>query len=279
MSETLASVPTTPMQPSAAQPVAVSSPPLQPHILVVEDDVFVREVLEVYLRAEGYQVTVASDGREMRSVLAEEAIHLVIMDLRLPGEDGFALTRYLREQYALGIIILTTRNETVDRVVGLECGADDYVTKPFEERELLARIRSVLRRTGALADTPGMRPGPAIGSTNGVGPQSLAFHGCTLDERAGLFRARDGAETLLTGNECRLLAYLVRSTGQVQSREKLMAAVLQRMWDPLDRSIDVLITRLRHKIEADPKRPAIIKTIRGTGYLLSLEQPAAESAA
>ena len=280
MSETLASVPTTPVQPSAAQqPVAASSPPLQPHILVVEDDAFVREVLEVYLRAEGYQVTVASDGRGMRSVLAEEAVHLVIMDLRLPGEDGFALTRYLREQYALGIIILTTRNETVDRVVGLECGADDYVTKPFEERELLARIRSVLRRTGALAETPGMRPGPTIGSANGAGPQSLMFHGCTLDERAGLFRARDGAETLLTGNECRLLAYLVRTAGQVQSREKLMAAVLQRMWDPLDRSIDVLITRLRHKIEADSKRPAIIKTIRGTGYLLSLEQPAAESAA
>ena len=276
MSETLASVPTSPLQPSAAQPTAASTPPPPPHILVVEDDVFVREVLEVYLRAEGYQVTVASDGREMRSVLAEEAVHLVIMDLRLPGEDGFALTRYLREQYALGIIILTTRNETVDRVVGLECGADDYVTKPFEERELLARIRSVLRRVGALADSPAMRPGPSV---NGAGPQNLAFHGCTLDERAGLFRARDGAETLLTGNECRLLAYLIRSAGHAQSREKLMAAVLQRMWDPLDRSIDVLITRLRHKIETDPKRPAIIKTVRGTGYLLSLEQPAAESAA
>jgi DNA-binding response OmpR family regulator len=275
MSETPMSVPTAPTQPSAA---SASSASVRPHILVVEDDVFVREVLEVYLRAEGYLVTLASDGREMRNALAADTIHLVIMDLRLPGEDGFALTRYLREQYAVGIIILTTRNETVDRVVGLECGADDYVTKPFEERELLARIRSVLRRTGALADTP-VRHAPVNGASHGKGPQGLVFHGCTLDERAGLFRARDGSETLLTGNECRLLAYLVRSAGQVQSREKLMSAVLQRMWDPLDRSIDVLITRLRHKIEADSKRPAIIKTIRGTGYLLSLEHPAAESAA
>lgn len=261
------------------QSSAASSPTptysIQPNILVVEDDPFVREVLEVYLRAEGYNVTLARDGREMRNALAEEAVHLVIMDLRLPGEDGFALTRYLREQYAVGIIILTTRNETVDRVVGLECGADDYVTKPFEERELLARIRSVLRRTGALVDAPAMRHP----STIGTAPQGLMFHGCVLDERAGLFRARDGSETLLTGNECRLLAYLVRSAGQVQSREKLMAAVLQRLWDPLDRSIDVLVTRLRHKIEGDPKRPTIIKTIRGTGYLLSLEPPAAETAA
>jgi DNA-binding response OmpR family regulator len=275
MSETPASIVMAPTsaQSSAARPQATHTATAQPHILVVEDDVFVREVLEVYLRAEGYHVTVASDGREMRTVLSEEAVHLVIMDLRLPGEDGFALTRYLREQYAVGIIILTTRNETVDRVVGLECGADDYVTKPFEERELLARIRSVLRRTGALTDQAAA-PRPV----NGAGPQGLAFHGCILDEHAGLFRARDGSETLLTGNECRLLAYLVRAGGQVQSREKLMAAVLQRMWDPLDRSIDVLITRLRHKIEADPKRPAIIKTIRGTGYLLSLES-ASESAA
>jgi two-component system OmpR family response regulator len=246
----------------------------QPHILVVEDDPFVREVLEIYLRGEGYQVTVASDGREMRKVLAEGTVHLVIMDLRLPGEDGFALTRYLREQYSVGIIILTTRNETVDRVVGLECGADDYVTKPFEERELLARIRSVLRRVGALADNslPAAKP-------TTPDQHKLSFHGCTMDESAGLIRMQSGQETLLTGNECRLLAFLVRQAGQVQSREKLMAAVLQKGWDPLDRSIDVLITRLRHKIEADPKRPAIIKTIRGTGYLLSMEAAVSENAA
>jgi len=256
----------TPSQPQQAR---------QPHILVVEDDPFVREVLDIYLRGEGYRVTLAREGNEMRAMLSADPVDLVIMDLRLPGEDGFALTRHLREQYSVGIIILTTRNETVDRVVGLECGADDYVTKPFEERELLARIRSVLRRTGALADgAPPRSSTPALGQA-----QKLAFHGCTLEENAGLFRARDGTETLLTGNECRLLAYLVRCTGQVQSRESLMAAVLQKEWDPLDRSIDVLITRLRHKIELDSKRPAIIKTVRGTGYLLATEAGVAENAA
>ena len=258
--------------------MTAKTPIRQPHILVVEDDPFVREVLEIYLRGEGYRVTLAREGSEMRAVLTGDSVDLVIMDLRLPGEDGFALTRHLREQYSVGIIILTTRNETVDRVVGLECGADDYVTKPFEERELLARIRSVLRRTGALADSvPVARPGPQ--SVGQQAPQKLTFHGCTLEEGAGLFRARDGAETLLTGNECRLLAYLVRCTGQVQSRESLMAAVLQKQWDPLDRSIDVLITRLRHKIEADSKRPAIIKTVRGTGYLLASDAAIAENAA
>jgi two-component system phosphate regulon response regulator OmpR len=244
---------------------AGSSPPAKsPHILVVEDDAYVREILDIYLRGEGYRVTLARDGTEMRAVLTADPVDLAIMDLRLPGEDGFALTRFLRAQYTVGIIILTTRNETVDRVVGLECGADDYVTKPFEQRELLARIRSVLRRTGALADSSPSRHGGTA-----PGPQRLSFHGCTLDESAGSFRARDGHETLLTGNECRLLAYLVRSAGRVQSREGLMAGVLQKQWDPLDRSIDVLITRLRHKIEVDPKRPAIIKTIRGTGYLVA----------
>jgi len=259
----------------ADDPASAQRSTKQPHILVVEDDPFVREVLDIYLRGEGYRVTLARDGGEMRTILAYDTVHLVIMDLRLPGEDGFALTRHLREQHAVGIIILTTRNETVDRVVGLECGADDYVTKPFEERELLARIRSVLRRTGALSDGAA----PPLRTQNGPAQQKLGFQGCTLDESAGLFRARDGAESLLTGNECRLLAHLVRSAGDVQSREALMAAVLQKGWDPLDRSIDVLITRLRHKIEIDPKRPAIIKTIRGTGYLLTPETAEAENAA
>jgi len=244
-----------------------------PHILVVEDDAFVREVLEIYLRGEGYRVTVARDGQEMRSVLAAEPVHLVIMDLRLPGEDGFALTRHLREQYAVGIIILTTRNETVDRVVGLECGADDYVTKPFEERELLARIRSVLRRAGALTGAAAAHAAPAGGHKH------LSFHGCTLDEAAGVFRSHTGMEAALTGNECRLLGHLVRFAGEVQSRENLMMAVLHRMWDPLDRSIDVLITRLRHKIEADPKRPAMIKTVRGSGYMLKPGSAVADNAA
>lgn len=242
-----------------------------PHIVVVEDDPYMREVLEIYLTGEGYRVTVTSDGQEMRAVLARTPAQLVLMDLRLPGEDGFVLTRFLREQYKLGIIILTTRNDTVDRVVGLECGADDYVTKPFEERELLARIRSVLRRSGdgaADSDSP---------HTNGGRVASrLSFHGCTLDAKTGKLTMPSGKHVELTGNECRLLAYLIRTRGNVQSREDLMADVLMRVWDPMDRSIDVLITRLRHKIEDDPKSPTIIKTIRNKGYMLA-EEPESTS--
>lgn len=233
-----------------------------PRILVVEDDPFVRDVLDIYLRGEGYVVTLATDGNDMRRVLAATTIHLVIMDLRLPGEDGFALTRYLREQYPVGIIILSTRQEIMDRVVGLECGADDYLTKPFEERELLARIRSVLRRTGALAATPQI-------AKRELPYGKLTYQGWTLDLDAGLFRSKDGAEAMLTGNEGRLLAHLIRNAGHVQTREDLMAHVLQREWDPMDRSIDVLITRLRHKIEVDPKRPVMIRTVRGAGYILA----------
>ena len=246
-------------------------PQAPPHILVVEDDPFVRDVLEIYLRGEGYEVTLATDGKDMRRVLADTPIHLAIMDLRLPGEDGFALTRYLREQYkTLGIIILSSRHEIMDRVVGLECGADDYLTKPFEERELLARIRSVLRRTGALAAT---KQPARLEVPHG----KLNYQGWTLDQDAGLFRSKSGAEAMLTGNECRLLSHLIRNAGHVQTREDLMAKVLSREWDPMDRSIDVLITRLRHKIEVDPKRPVMIRTVRGSGYILAPDEAAASN--
>src|SRR5690348_1495711 len=227
-----------------------------PHILLVEDDPFVRDILEIYLAKEGYHVATAGDGQEMRERLAQHPISLVLMDVRLPGEDGFTLTRYLREQHRVAIIILTTRHETVDRVVGLECGADDYIIKPFEEREVLARIRSVLRRVGVSQES---RP------VNGHG---LAFHGCTFDPDSGRLRARKGQDVLLTGNEGRLLTHLVQHAGEVQAREQLMHAVLQRAWSPLDRSIDVLITKLRQKVEDDPRHPVIIRTVRGAGYVV-----------
>src|SRR3954470_2632783 len=156
----------------------------RPHILLVEDDPFVRDILEIYLAKEGYHVVTAGDGQEMRERIAQYPISLVLMDVRLPGEDGFTLPRYLREQHRVAIIILTTRHETVDRVVGLECGADDYIIKPFEEREVLARIRSVLRRTASAQD---QRPA----TLNGRG---LAFHGCTFDPDSGRLRARKGQE-------------------------------------------------------------------------------------
>lgn len=235
----------------------VPTPDLKPRILIVEDDVFVRDVLDIYLTAEGYQVATAGSGREMRDRLAAQPVDLVLMDVKLPGEDGFTLTRYLRSHHKVGIIIITTRHETVDRVVGLECGADDYVIKPFEEREVLARIRSVLRRLGE-------QSGPERTVPNG---KRLAFHGMTLDPDNGFLQAK-GHDLTLTGHECRLLAHLVRHAGQPQGREELMTQVLQRPFSPLDRSIDVLITRLRQKVETDPRHPAVIKTVRGTGYVV-----------
>ncbi len=243
------------------------------HILVVEDDPFVRQILELYLHNEGYRVTLARDGQEMRTVLATTPTHLLLMDVRLPGEDGFTLTRYVRAHYQVGIIIVTTRHDTVDRVVGLECGADDYVIKPFEERELLARIRSVLRRTTGLAAIDSSAP------TSGMSRGPVAFHGCVFNAERCFVRSAAGIEVELTTNECRLLGHLLRNASTVQSREALSEAVLQREWDPMDRSIDVLITRIRHKIEADPKKPTIIRTIRGAGYVIAPEPTASTTAA
>ena len=162
-------------EPSARMP----DPNPQRHILVVEDDAFVRDVVEIYLREEGYRVTTATNGQEMRNVLAGDPADLVLMDLRLPGEDGFMLTRYLREHHDCGIIILTTRTETADRVAGLECGADDYVVKPFAERELLARIRSVMRRA------PTHRPVPRAQTARDE--SAVSFHGYVLSAAAGIF--------------------------------------------------------------------------------------------
>ena len=240
------------------------------HILVVEDDPFVRQILELYLNNEGYRITLARDGQEMRQVLATTPTHLVLMDVRLPGEDGFTLTRYVRAHYHVGIIIVTTRHDTVDRVVGLECGADDYVIKPFEERELLARIRSVLRRTGGL---------PAANAPTATTAKTpITFHGRVFDEERSFVHA-SGSEIELTTNECKLLAHLLRHSTTVQTREALSEAVLHRGWDPMDRSIDVLVTRVRHKIEADPKKPAIIRTVRGAGYVIAPEPVLSTSAA
>jgi DNA-binding response OmpR family regulator len=229
----------------------------KPRILIVDDDPFVRDVLEIYLTSEGYRVAIAGSGEEMRERLVAQGADLVLMDVKLPGEDGFTLTRHLRSHHKIGIIIITTRHETVDKVVGLECGADDYVIKPFEEREVLARIRSVLRRTQE-------RAGDGATGANG---KRLTFHGVSFDPSNGSLHA-NGQDLTLTGHECRLLTHLVRNAGQPQGREELMTQVLQRPWSPLDRSIDVLITRLRQKVESDPRHPEIIKTVRGTGYVV-----------
>jgi DNA-binding response OmpR family regulator len=228
---------------------------------VVEDDRFVRELVEIYLSSEGYRVTAVAEGAAMRRALAKSRVDLVLMDLKLPGEDGLTLTRYLRANYQIGIVILTTRNDAVDRVVGLDCGADDYVTKPFDQRELLARIRSVLRR---VASTPAQGPVPVAPAPAG----KILFHGFQFSPETGVLVSPAGGAIELTSNEGRLLAHLARNAGKVLSRDMLMDLVLQRSRDPLDRSIDILITRIRHKIEADPRHPVLIKTVRGQGYMV-----------
>lgn len=236
------------------------------HILVVEDDRFVRELVEIYLSSEGYQVTTVADGIAMRTVMAMSAVDLVIMDLKLPGEDGLTLTRYLRDRHeGLGIVILTTRNDAVDRVLGLDCGADDYVTKPFDQRELLARIRSVLRR---LAPVRGAAPHPEPAAENGAPTHAVSFHGYSLDAENSTLISPDGDRVELTSSEARLLEHLARNSGRIMSRDLLMDLVLRRSRDPLDRSIDVLVTRIRHKIERNPRRPSLIKTVRGSGYVI-----------
>jgi DNA-binding response OmpR family regulator len=235
-----------------------------PNILVVEDDRFVRELVEIYLVASGYRVTGVANGAAMRQALAAEVPDLVIMDLKLPGEDGLSLTRYLRENYQLGIVILTTRNDALDRVAGLDCGADDYVTKPFDQRELLARIRSVLRRVPAQDQ---VLPQSRAGST-----KEVSFHGFRLDIVGNTLVSPSGANIELTDNEAKLLMLLAGNADRIMSRDLLMDLVLKRQRDPMDRSIDVLVTRVRRKIDIEPGRASLIKTVRGAGYMLQARQ-------
>jgi len=235
------------------------------HILVVEDDEMVADLVRTYLASEGYRVTVVEEGGEMRKVMDKDPAELVIMDIRLPGEDGFALTQYLHENYAVGVIIVSARTDHVDRVVGLEIGADDYVTKPFNERELLARVRSVLRRIQSEGK-------PKAGEQGNQGGQSIVtFSGWRLDCGARHLSTVEGEAVTLTSSEFSLLHSLVQNPQPVMTRDRLMDMVYQRNYEPYDRSIDVLVTRLRRKIEETPKSPTLIKTVRGSGYLFAAE--------
>ncbi len=227
------------------------------HLLVVDDDSEVALLLTRYLTAQGFRVTSASDGVAMRAALARENIDLVLLDLGLPGEDGLDLTRYLRSHWRGPVIIVTGRGEPVDRVVGLELGADDYVTKPFDLRELLARIRSVLRRTSGHAP-------PDAGSG-----EAFVFAGFRLDPSSRELRDPKGAVIELTTGEYTLLKLLVEHPNRVLSRDDLMSWMHGRDAGPYDRAIDVQIGRLRRKIESDPSAPALIKSVRGAGYLLA----------
>lgn len=229
-------------------------------LLVVDDDAGVRDLLRRYFVAQQFAVDTAADGAEMRRQLARAHVNLVLLDLGLPGEDGFALTRQLHAEWACPVIIITGRGESVDRVVGLELGADDYVTKPFDLRELLARVRSVLRRSAGAAH-----------DRDDATPAAFHFSGFRLDPLARELFTATGERVALTTGEYELLHLLLTSPNRVLSRDDLMERIHGRSAGPFDRAIDVRIGRLRRKIEADPAQPEIIKSIRGAGYMLAAE--------
>ncbi|MBL0678594.1 two-component system response regulator TorR [Aeromonas dhakensis] len=231
------------------------------HILVVEDDAVTREKLTGYFEREGYRVSAVENGQEMRAVLAEQEVALVMLDINLPGEDGLLLTRELRARSTVGIILVTGRSDAVDRIVGLEMGADDYVTKPFELRELLVRVKNLLWRISLAAAQP---------SEPAVADDAVRFGPWRFDiPRRQL--SRDGVPVRLTKAEYEVLVAFIANAGRVLSRERILALTSHRGDGPSDRTIDVLIRRLRGKMELDPRDPQLFVTVHGEGYLFAGE--------
>ncbi|MGI9492937.1 MAG: response regulator [Geminicoccaceae bacterium] len=235
----------------------------QTRVLVVDDDLWICRLLARMLKAEGMEVETVTSGRSMWQTLKSWPCDLVVLDLRLPaGEDGLSLARSIRRESEIGLIMLTGRTDSIDKIVGLEIGADDYVTKPFEPRELLARIRSVLRRAAQ------RRPDPA---TEPLSDKTLRFAGWTFDLDRRTLTSAAGEAVLLTTYEFELLAALAARPSLPLSRERIMELIAHRHWDPDDRSIDVLIGKLRRKLSDDARSPTLIKTVRGLGYVFTGE--------
>jgi two-component system OmpR family response regulator len=229
------------------------------HIAVLDDEVDITQLLAGYLQAQGFRVTQLHSGAALMHTMREDLPALVLLDLGLPGEDGFSIARQLREHWHCGLVIVTGRGDAVDKVVGLEVGADDYVTKPFDLRELLARIKAVLRR---LAPPP---PSPAAAP---AGRQRLRFAGWLLDLAARRLCDAQGHDVALTSGEFDLLCTFAQHPGRVLSRDFLLEATRGREAAPFDRTIDVQVGRLRKKLEPDALEPQIIKSVRGAGYIL-----------
>jgi two-component system OmpR family response regulator len=228
------------------------------HVLVVDDDPEIRDLLARYLSRNGYRVSAAEDGSGLARALETGGVDLIILDIMLPGRDGLELARDLRARSDIPIIMLTARGDDTDRIVGLEMGADDYLPKPFNPRELLARIKTVLRRAKAL-------PPQAKSRT-----KRLRFAGWTLDLAARELSSPDGVNVVLTAGEFDLLAAFAEHPQRVLSRDLLLDLTRGRQAAPFDRSIDVQVGRLRQRIEEDPKSPKLVKTVRGGGYLLAV---------
>lgn len=233
--------------------------PSAPHILIVDDHREIRDLVSRALTKEGFRVSVAADGRAMRKALADSRIDLILLDLMLPGEDGLSLCRSVRVESRIPIIMLTAKGDEVDRVIGLEMGADDYLPKPFGSRELVARIRAVLRRSQdtSTAAQPSQRP------------KQYHFDRWRLDIGARELLREDGVILPLSTGEYDLLIALVERPQRVLSRDQLLDLARGRAANALDRSIDTQVSRLRRKLEKDPSDPKLIKTVWGGGYLFT----------
>ena len=236
-------------------------PPLQaalPHVLAVDDDPIIRGVISDYLKQNELRVTAVADGRSMQAVLADEVVDLIVLDLKLRGEDGMTLARRLRDESEIPIIMLTGRAEEADRIMGLELGADDYLTKPFSPRELLARIRTILRRR---------RSEVRQGRPDGI--RAYRFDGWELNLNTRRLTTKDGKPVPLSNGEFSLLVVLLGAPNRVLSRDQLLDLSRLHNDEVFNRSVDVQIMRLRRRIELDPAEPRYIKTERGVGYVFS----------
>ncbi|MBX2839057.1 MAG: response regulator [Gammaproteobacteria bacterium] len=232
---------------------------LKPHVLVCDDETDVREMVAKYLAKREFDVTMAFDGPSLDEQMNTAAkFDLVLLDINMPGEDGLSILRRIRAEQPLPVIMLTAAGEPVDKVIGLEMGADDYLAKPIDLRELEARIKAVLRRTGKseLVDAESIDNADKVSIADMV----LDLSGATL-------YGRDGKEIPLTSMEYTLLKLFIKNKGRVLNRDQLMEMASDRDWDPFDRSIDIRVLRLRKKLEANPKKPTIIRTVRGLGYV------------
>ena len=229
----------------------------QPHILVVDDDREIRELLARFLEKQGMRVSAARDAREARRLWPLGRYHLVVLDIMMPGESGLDFARWLRGQSNVPIVMLTAMGEETDRIVGLELGADDYVPKPFNPRELLARVRAILRRANG--------EGPTVETDQ----RPIRFSGWTLEPSRRRLLSTDGTEVSLTGGEYELLLALLERPNRVLTRDMLMDLLRGRQAGPFDRAIDVAVSRLRRKLEDDGRNPNLIKTVRGGGYVLA----------
>ncbi len=227
------------------------------HILVCDDERDVRDMLQEYLMKRGYSVSTAAGGEELRAILAAGPVDAMVMDINMPKEDGLSILRSLRPDNTTPVIMLTAAGDVVDRIIGLEMGADDYLGKPVDLRELEARLKAVLRRNAR----PSATPAPQSDS------KGAKFGAFTLNTDAAKLMAPDNTEVPLTAMEYSLLKVFAENKGRVLNRDQILEQAHDRSWDPFDRSIDIRISRLRRKIEPNPEKPEIIKTVRGIGYL------------